>query len=364
VARLHFEENFNYQIQNLLSMFPKDHKDKEGQPFWSGPKRCPAHIEFNPEDDVHASFVQSCANLIAFSFGIPANQNKAEVAQMALAVKTPGFTAKKVHVQLPGEENKNNSEPVPDNSNDEDSEVLAKLMAELEAVKDITHKDIISSDFEKDDDTNYHIDFINAAANLRARNYQIPNCDRQKTKMIAGKIIPAIATTTAMITGAVSAELYKFVQGFNKIEDYKNSFINLALPLFVFTEPDAPKEIKSKDYDPIMLGPVKAIPDPHTIWDTIHKAGPMTIQQFMDSCKESHNIEVTLISAGKVCVYNQYLPGNKHGPRLARSINEVYAEISDEPIPNGRFWLACEVGGEVIGTGEDFLIPTIKYSWN
>lgn len=29
-------------------------------------------------------------------------------------------------------------------------------------------KDISASEFEKDDDTNYHIDFINAAANLRA----------------------------------------------------------------------------------------------------------------------------------------------------------------------------------------------------
>lgn len=67
------------------------------------------------------------------------------------------------------------------------------------------------TEFEKDNDNNFHIDLITAISNLRARNYRIPELDRIKIKLIAGKIIPAIATTTAMIVGAVGLELIKIV---------------------------------------------------------------------------------------------------------------------------------------------------------
>lgn len=47
-----------------------------------------------------------------------------------------------------------------------------------------------------------------------------------------------------------------------------------------------------------------------------------------DHMKKEYNIEITLVASGKIALYNMYLPGNKHAPRLTREISEVYKEVS------------------------------------
>ena len=100
---------------------------------------------------------------------------------------------------------------------------------------------------------------MTACANLRARNYKIDEAPRHRIKIIAGKIIPAIATTTAMIVGAVGLEIYKHL--FNKkIEHRRNGFMNLAIQMFVFSEPMPPITNTDNEMDPILFMPVKAVP--------------------------------------------------------------------------------------------------------
>jgi hypothetical protein len=122
-------------------------------------------------------------------------------------------------------------------------ERLKKLLQTVEKPKDgQTYEDAVvkAEEFEKDEDCNYHVDFVYAMANCRAASYKLDPMDWLQVKLKAGRIVPAMATTTAAVAGLQTLELVKLAKGVKKT-DHRNSFLNLAVPIMQAGEPgDAP----------------------------------------------------------------------------------------------------------------------------
>lgn len=177
---------------------------------------------------------------------------------------------------------------------------MQELVKKLPAPSSLVGYRLNPVEFEKDDDTNHHIDFITAASNLRAMNYKINPADRHTTKQIAGKIIPAIATTTSLVTGLVCLELYKVIDGKNKLEDYKNGFVNLALPFFGFSEPIAAKKNKYGNVE-------------WTLWDRFEFKNDPTLKEIVDWFHKEHSLDVTMVSQGVSMIWSSFIGKKKVG---------------------------------------------------
>lgn len=208
-ARVQFEELFTNQIKQLLFNFPPDQITPNGQNFWSGGKKMPSFITFDVNQRLHIDFIVSSANLRAEVYGLEQNRDYLYVIENVQKVVVPIFEPKS-NVKIPV----NDSELEEKNNNDEDvdEEAIRQLANELMSVNKLNLK-AKTLPFEKDDDFNLHMDFIVSASNLRAANYRIPPADKLKSKLIAGKIQPAIATSTSIVSGFASLELYKIAQG-------------------------------------------------------------------------------------------------------------------------------------------------------
>ncbi|GMN23622.1 hypothetical protein TIFTF001_000189 [Ficus carica] len=330
-ARLKFEDYFANRVKQLIFTFPEDAATSTGAPFWSAPKRFPHPLQFSAADAGHLHFVMAAAILRAETFGISIPdwaKNPKKLAEAVDRVIVPEFQPKE-GVKIETDEKATN---VSSAASLDDSLIINDLISKLEHSRaslapGFKMKPI---QFEKDDDTNYHMDMIAGLANMRARNYSIPEVDKLKAKFIAGRIIPAIATSTAMATGLVCLELYKVLDGGHKLEDYRNTFANLALPLFSMAEPVPPKVIKHQDMT-------------WTVWDRwILKDNP-TLRELLEWLKNK-GLNAYSISCGSCLLYNSMFP--RHKDRMDKKVVDLAREVAKVELPAYRQHLdvvvACE----------------------
>jgi ubiquitin-activating enzyme E1 len=343
-ACLRFQELFSSNIKQLLFNFPKDSITSSGTPFWSGPKRAPNPIEFDADNEVHMNFVWAAAHLRAFVYGLSdAGVSREAAKAVAESVKFPEFVPKNgVKIAANDSEAAASNGASPTANDSEVKELIKKIQSHYIPSQSMVRV----HDFEKDDDSNHHIDFVTACANLRAINYEITPTDRHHVKLIAGKIIPAIATTTALVSGLVALELYKVLDGprmkYEKIEDlggvdtensdfsrywnldrFKNGFVNLALPFFAFSSPlPAPKfSLKGGRLT-------------FTLWDSfrIKLSQVGDLKTLIEKIKEDCGLEVSMISSGPSLVYSSYMPKTTTPERMTMPLDQLIAFVSKKAI--------------------------------
>ena len=357
-ARNVFEQQFHNTISQLLFNFPRDHVTSKGERFWSGNKRCPHEIKFDVHNDTHLDFIVAASNLLAYIYHIPQTRDRQSIAQEVAKVHIPefkpqaGVTIHENDEQLrAADQQQKNLEAMRKNGQGGNETEAEQILHRLPKYEDILKIKIRPHDFEKDDDSNFHMDYIAATANLRAENYEIQTADRSKIKRIAGNIIPAIATATAMVTGLVCLEVYKYVQNHKMIESYRSAFVNLALPFFGFSEPVPPKRQKYLDKE-------------FTLWDRFEVKGDMTLEELIEYFKKTHKLAPNMISAGMSVIYSpHFMRQASKAQDMKRKISDLYETVTKSKIPPHVRSLTLDMLCDDLEGNDVEDVPYIKYTF-
>jgi ubiquitin-activating enzyme E1 len=348
---------------DLIELHGKDSINEEGNKFWTGDKRFPHPISFNKDDGYSLLFVKKYAQILARSLSIPVIDDDEEILKIISNIKIEKYIPKPV----------GNSKKSFDYNKNKLTKEQKKLKIKLEKekvenfIKEINqyfdslekniNLDLIKiEEFDKDDDLKGHVEFIYAFTNLRAENYNIEKCDISKVKMISGKIVPAIASTTAAIVGIVALQLYvlKITEDINYLRD---CFFDLATNVICFQNLRKAKNIEDGN-DIIEEGKkkYKLIPEKFSIWDYLIINESLSIRQLIYYMKKEYNVEVTSIISSKILLY---LKNDSKDEILDKKIEDVYNNSSSIKLFENKKYLMLEISGEV----DDSIakMPLFKY---
>jgi ubiquitin-activating enzyme E1 len=144
-------------------------------------------------------------------------------------------------------------------------------------------------------------------------------------------------------------ELYKIIDGKTDIEQYKNGFINLALPFFGFSEPIASPKVEYQ-------GPNGKV-TLDKIWDRF-EIGNITLRELIDDF-EKKGLSIAMLSSGVSLLFAAFFPPAKQKDKFNMKLSELVEAVTKKPIPAHQTELIFEVVTED-ADGEDVEVPYIK----
>jgi hypothetical protein len=90
----------------------------------------------------------------------------------------------------------------------------------------------------------------------------------------------------------------QIIDGKTKLEEYKNGFVNLALPFFGFSEPIAASKLKYGTTE-------------WTLWDRFEFSNDPTLQDIVNWFQTNHKLEITMVSQGVSMLWSSFIGKKK-----------------------------------------------------
>ena len=343
-----FYLNYIRNIEEVLAANPPDKLLKDGSKFWKGSNRLPHSLVFNLEDDINYLFIEYFSYLLADSLSIPINTDTNYKKQFLKLSKI------------------NLEEGIFDKTEadlEKQAQKVEKLKSELlklysEQIPEEEINKIQEQHFEKDHDENHQIDFLYISSNLRASNFNIELCTRDKVKFISGNIVPSIPTTTSCIVGYISSQIYTLLQT-TEIKKLKQINIDLSTPFFLLVYPK--KAYQNKDsINPETKILSKCIPPKFTCWDILEVKGNKTTGEVLDYIEETYKVDVTgLYTLNSKCII-------KDKASFDIPFQDAYyiAIGKEKPKNTIRTNIYFKVLADVSDSNEHAIMPKFKYIFN
>ena len=328
-----FNDEFIEPIKQLIKENPKDKLNEDSSKFWSGIRRFPKVLNIEVNNNLLVEFTNYFGKLL---------HNSLNLGEFIIDIQNLKY--KDLTVNTISFDNFNEME----------------FINKIYDISNILDKKIIIQELEKDDDTNNHINFITIVSNIRADIYNIEKTDFLNCKLIAGKITPALSTTTTFITGLSTMEILKYV--FNKIHgysfkkiDYQDCYINTGINLFIQSKPNKPIKIFDGSFNQLYGTKVKTIPDSFNTWDreflTKKGMGIINLNDLLAYIQDKYEITLDLISCGDHIIYSKYSDNENI------NIGDIYKKLGKLNNDLLELDIAC-----IAENGQPILIPKIIYS--
>ncbi|CAM9363971.1 unnamed protein product [Bubo scandiacus] len=328
-----WEDCVRWARRHWQSRYPRCHRPAAAHLTPGARNRsCPHPLTFNPDNDTHLEYILAAARLFAQAHKVPPCSDRAAAQTILRSVVLPPFEPRE-GLQIPLTDEQEAQAPVDHRRLAELTQDLVQRRQELAGSEEVQVPLMEPIHFEKDN--NIHMDFITAASNLRAENYGIPPADWLTSKRIAGRIVPAIITTTAAVAGLACLEVYKLVWGCQDISCYRNSNLCLSDCLLLRIQPLPPPTYRYGGRE-------------WSCWDRLELRAvgadgqEMTVQEVLDWLQRTFGWTVTMLLHDRTVLYNSEEDEETRARQRAQRLSENLKDAGEPQRRELELLYVCE----------------------